>query len=213
MHKGELCLLKNRMYSQSFFDTQISHQNKLNPAAWLQELTMHYLGAGPIIQSTHHFLRILKQDPNISIQDSQTAVILSFQKCNFPVDAADRLQRDIFVVRLNDTFKRHRRDVISRETFATFTFAQVITNTRDFENGLKTESSAEILTVLAILCMLLNWKSYLLLRQQHPPHASSTTPKQLLPPEVKPSNFNFNFNFNFIHSLSIYNYTIASTRL
>ena len=26
-------------------------------------------------------------------------------------------------------------------------------------------------------------------------------------------NFNFNFNFNFIHSLSIYNYTIASTRV
>lgn len=144
MHKEELCLLKNRMYSQPF-DTQISDQNKLNPAAWFQELTMHYLGAGLIIQSTHHFLRILKQDPNISIQDGQTAVILSFQKCNFPVDAADRLQRDIFVVRLNDTFKRHRSDVISRETFATFTFAQVITETRDFENGLKTASSKEIL--------------------------------------------------------------------
>ena len=26
-------------------------------------------------------------------------------------------------------------------------------------------------------------------------------------------SFNFNFNFNFIHSLSIYNYTIASTRV
>ena len=26
-------------------------------------------------------------------------------------------------------------------------------------------------------------------------------------------NFNFNFNFNFIHSLSIYNYTIASTHV
>ena len=105
MHKGELQHLKNRMYSQ-LFDTQISDDNKLNPAAaWLQELTMHYLGAGPIIQSTHHFLRILKQDPNISIQDWQTSVIL--QKCNFPVDAADRLQRDIFVVRRNDTFKQH----------------------------------------------------------------------------------------------------------
>ena len=137
MHKGELCLLENRIYSQPF-DIQISDQNKLNPAAWLQELTMHYLGAGLIIQSTHHFLKILKQDPNISIQDWQTPVILSFQKCNFLVDAADRLQRDIFVVRLNDTFKRHRSDVISRETFANFTFAQVITETRDFENGLKT---------------------------------------------------------------------------
>lgn len=56
---------------------------------------MHYLGAEPIIQSIHHFLRILKQDPNISIQDWQRAVRLSFQKCNFPVDVADRLQRDI----------------------------------------------------------------------------------------------------------------------
>ena len=26
-------------------------------------------------------------------------------------------------------------------------------------------------------------------------------------------NFNFNFNFNFIHSFSIYNYMIASTRV
>ena len=41
-------------------DTQISDDNKLNPAAWLQEQTKHYLGGGPIIQSTHHFLRILK---------------------------------------------------------------------------------------------------------------------------------------------------------
>ena len=41
-------------------DTQISDDNKLNAAAWLQELTKHYLGTEPIIQSTHHFLRILK---------------------------------------------------------------------------------------------------------------------------------------------------------
>lgn len=91
----------NRMYSQ-LFDAPISDENTLNPDARLQELTMHYLGAEPIIQSTHNFLRILKQDPHISSQDWQTAVRLSFQKCNFPVDAADRRQRDIFVVRLND---------------------------------------------------------------------------------------------------------------
>ena len=90
------------MYSQ-LFDAPISDENTLNPDAWLQELTMHYLGAEPIIQSTHHFLRILKQDPHMSSQDWQTAVRLSFQKCNFPVDAADRRQRDIFVVRLNDS--------------------------------------------------------------------------------------------------------------
>ena len=41
-------------------DTQILDNNKLHPAAWLQELTKHYQGAGPIIESTYHFLRILK---------------------------------------------------------------------------------------------------------------------------------------------------------
>ena len=65
-------------------------------------------------------------------------------------------------------------------------FAQVITKTRDFEDGLITESYKEILTVLAILCTSLNWKSYLLLRYQNPHHISSTTPKQV-PPKVKPS--------------------------
>ena len=122
-------------------DTQISDANKLNPAAWLQELTKHYLGAEPIIQSTHHFLRILKQEPTMSIQDWQTAVRFSFQKCNFPVDAEDRRQRDIFVIGLNDTFKRFRSDVISRETFDTLTFAQVIAKARDLEDGFKTEAS------------------------------------------------------------------------
>ena len=60
--------------------------------------------------------------------------MLSFQKCNFPVEAEDRLQRDIFLIGF-------RSDVISRETFATLTFAQVIAKARDFKDGLKTESS------------------------------------------------------------------------
>jgi len=77
----------------------------------------------------------------MSIQDWQTAVRLSFQKCNFPVEAEDRLQRDIFVIGLNDTYKRFPSDVISRATFATLTFAQVIAKARDFEDGLTTESS------------------------------------------------------------------------
>ena len=72
----------------------------------------------------------------MSIQDWQTAVRLSFQKCNFPIKAEDRLQRDIFVIGLNDTYKHFRSDVISRETFATLTFAQVIAKAQD----LKTES-------------------------------------------------------------------------
>lgn len=102
LHKGKHSLLKNRTYSQLFDAPILSDENTLNADAWLQELTMHYLGAEPIIQSTHYFLRILKQDANMSSHDWQTAVRLSIQKCNFPVDAADRCQRNIFVVRLND---------------------------------------------------------------------------------------------------------------
>ena len=55
-------------------------------------------------------------------------------------EAKDKIQRDIFVIGLNDTYKRFRSDVISRETFATLTFAQVIAKAQDFEDGLKTES-------------------------------------------------------------------------
>ena len=55
-------------------------------------------------------------------------------------EAEDRIQRDIFVIGLNDTYKRFRSDVISRETFATLTFAQAIAKAQDFEDGLKTES-------------------------------------------------------------------------
>ena len=69
----------------------------------------------------------------MSIQDWQTAVRLSFQKCNFPIKAEDRLQCDIFVIGLNDTYKHFRSDVISRETFATLTFAQVIAKAQDLK--------------------------------------------------------------------------------
>ena len=64
----------------------------------------------------------------MSIQDWQTAVRLSF-----PIKAEDRLQRDIFVIGLNDTYKHFRSDVISRETFATLTFAQVIAKAQDLK--------------------------------------------------------------------------------
>ncbi|KAL9954696.1 hypothetical protein ACROYT_G042267 [Oculina patagonica] len=53
----------------------------------------------------------------------------------------DRLQRDIFVIGLNDTFKQFRSDLISRENLASLTFEQVINKARDFEAGLKTESA------------------------------------------------------------------------
>ena len=77
----------------------------------------------------------------MTIQDWHTTVRLEYVKCNFPSAVADRLQRDIFVIGLNDTFKSFRSDLISRENFVTLTFAQVISKARDFEAGLKTESA------------------------------------------------------------------------
>ena len=122
-------------------DSQIPSEDKQHPAKWLARLTHHYLGEEPIIQSTHHFLRILKQATEMSIQEWHTLVRLEYQKCNFPSAVDDRLQRDIFVIGLNDTFKRFRGDVISRDNFVKLTFAEVITKARDFEDGLKTESA------------------------------------------------------------------------
>lgn len=121
--------------------SQIPDAGQGNPANWLNKLTQHYLGEEPIIQSTHHFLRILKQDPGMTIQAWHTLVRLEYQKCQFPSAADDRLQRDIFVIGLNDTFKRFRSDVIARENFTTLSFAQVIAKARDFEDGLRTESA------------------------------------------------------------------------
>ena len=107
-------------------DAQIPPDDKLNPAKWLTQLTKHYLQGVPIIQSTHNFLRILKQEPSMSIQDWHTTVRLNYQKCDFPAAVDDRLQRDIFVTGLNDTYKRFRSDVISHENFSTLTFPQII---------------------------------------------------------------------------------------
>lgn len=123
-------------------NAQIAPDDKLNQAAkWLTQLTKHYLGGEPIIQSTHNFLRILKQESSMSIQDWHTTVRLNYQKCDFPAAVDDRLQRDIFVIGLNDTYKRFRSDVISHDSFSTLTFAQIIAKARDFEDGLKTESA------------------------------------------------------------------------
>ena len=77
----------------------------------------------------------------MTIQDWHTTLRLEYAKCNFPSQAADRLQRDIFINDLNESFKAFRSDVISRENFVTLTFAQVVTKARDFEAGLKTESA------------------------------------------------------------------------
>ena len=66
---------------------------------------------------------------------------LEYQKCSFPSAVDDRLQRDIFVLVLNDTFKPFRSDLIVRENLTTLTFAQVISKARDYEASLNTESA------------------------------------------------------------------------
>ena len=47
-------------------DAQIPDDDKQHPARWLAQLSQHYLGEEPIIQSTHNFLRILKQEPGMA---------------------------------------------------------------------------------------------------------------------------------------------------
>ena len=122
-------------------DSLIADDDKLHPAKWLTQLSQHYLGGEPIIQSTHNLLRILKQDPGMTIQAWYTLARLEYQKCQFPAAVNDRLQRNIFLIGLNDIFKRFRVDVISSENFTLLTFAQVISKARDFADGLKTESA------------------------------------------------------------------------
>ena len=122
-------------------DSQIPQEEKQNPAQWLTKLSQHYLGGEPIIQSTHNFLCVLKQSPGMSIQAWHTLVRLERQKCNFPPAAADQLQRDIFVIGLNDAFRLFRSDVISHEDLTSLTFAQVISKARDFEASIQTDSA------------------------------------------------------------------------
>lgn len=47
-------------------DAQIADEDKGHRARWLAQLSQHYLGEEPIIQSTQ--LRLLKQEPGMSIQ-------------------------------------------------------------------------------------------------------------------------------------------------
>ena len=121
--------------------SQISDDEKQNPAQWLTKLSQHYLGGEPLMQSTHNFLRMLKQEPGMSIQAWHTLVRLEYQKCNFPAAADDRLQRDIFVIGLNDSFRHFRSDIISREDLTSLTFAQVISKARDLEASIQSDSA------------------------------------------------------------------------
>lgn len=55
-------------------DSQIDDEDKQHLARWLVKLSSHYLGEEPFIQSTHNFLRLLKQDPGMTIQQWHTLV-------------------------------------------------------------------------------------------------------------------------------------------
>lgn len=72
------------------------------------------------------------------IQAWHTKVRLKYQKCNFLSAVADRLQRDIFVIGLNDRF---RAEIISRDSLTALSFDEVISKARDFEDELKAESA------------------------------------------------------------------------
>jgi len=64
-------------------DAQIPTEDKLHPAKWLDQLSQHYLSGEPIIQSTHNFLRILKQDPGMTqhhLEEAANKVMPSMAK-------------------------------------------------------------------------------------------------------------------------------------
>ena len=75
----------------------------------------------------------------MSTQGWHTLVISGYKKYNFPTAVNDRLQRDIFIIGLNDTFKLFCSEVFARENSSTLSFTQVIFKARDFEAALKTE--------------------------------------------------------------------------
>ena len=79
----------------------------------------------------------------MSIQAWHTLVCFEYQKCNFPPAADDWLQRDTFVIGLNEAFWRFRGDidVISYEDLTPLTFAQVISKALDFETSIQTDSA------------------------------------------------------------------------
>ena len=56
----------------------------------------------------------------MSIQDWHTLVRLEYQKCSLPTQVDDRLQRDIFMIGLNETFKKFLSDIISQENVSTW---------------------------------------------------------------------------------------------
>ena len=76
-------------------DAQIAEEDKQNPAQWLIKLSEHYLGGEPIMQSTHHFLGILKQELGMSIQAWHTLVRVEYKKCKLSEPFSINLNPDV----------------------------------------------------------------------------------------------------------------------
>lgn len=122
-------------------NTQIADEDKGHPARWIAQPSQHYLGDECIIQSTHNFLCLLRQEPGMTIQDWHTLVHFEYEKYHFPREVDDYLQQDILIIGLNKTFEKFCSNIILWENFSTLTFSQVNSKAHDFKTGLKTESS------------------------------------------------------------------------
>ena len=117
----------------------------------------------------------------MSIQAWHTLVRLEYQKCNFPTQVDDRLQRDIFIIVLNETFEKFRSDFISRENLSTLTFSQVISKARDLEGGINMEFAIinhQLEEMVHKIASYVNETSHR--SNQHQPHAQPG----LLPPST-----------------------------
>ena len=120
----------------------ISELDRRSPAKWLLALESHYVKAEPILQSSYTFLRKLKQPDEMTAQEWETMVRTEFVKCRFPVEAADRLQRDIFLFGLKEQMKGFRTDILTRELDVEgLTFRNVGSRARAYEDGQRTEHS------------------------------------------------------------------------
>ena len=56
----------------TMIDSQIADEDKQHPTKWLAKLSIYYLAEEFILQCTHNFLPILRQDPGMSIQQWHT---------------------------------------------------------------------------------------------------------------------------------------------
>ena len=120
----------------------ISELDRRSPAKWLLALECHYVKAEPILQSSFTFLRKLKQPDDMTGQEWETMVRTEFGKCRFPVEAADRLERDIFLFGLKEQMRGFRTDILTRELDVEgLTFRNVVSRARAYEDGQRTEHS------------------------------------------------------------------------